>query len=177
MSSSTNIAVGIGGREKMRTSIDHVMTITADLAKAAIAVCKLGVFCTAESQLLSCSSVNRTIVFQNDYWELLTFLESTPANAPLRHSAKLRSGINGICAHSHDLDDTILRARAAGLPMSEPISLGRKIILDGVDRELSFRVSHCLGLPDALLMFYCQHRLEISCGAKNGSRTQTERWA
>ena len=142
----------------MKTSIDHVVTLTADLQAASTAAQNLGFFCTPESQLLSASSANRTIVFEHDYWELLTVLEATPINAAMRGSANLRSGINGICASSCDLDQSIAAAQSGELALSGPISLTRKILLNGQERELRFRVAHCLQFPDALLLFYCEHK-------------------
>lgn len=142
----------------MSASIDHLMSIVPDLSAAAAGARRLGFHCTQESRHSRFASANRLIVFGNDYWELLAFLEPTADNAALREFQRCRSGINGIAGACTDIADCTARGRARGLPLSDPIPFGRTVEIEGVTSELRFKIAMSTeAAAHSIFFFYCEH--------------------
>jgi len=141
---------------KMPASIDHLVTLTADMAQTSAAMARIGFSLTPPSLHETGAWTNRNILLDNGYWELQQVHQLNQLTRPLSQSFARRRGLHGICLTSTDINASVAEARRAEISISEPFSFSRTVRVNGRARALRFSIAHCLDAPDGLLLFFCQ---------------------
>lgn len=142
--------------------VDHVFLLVEDLDQSAAAYRKLG-FTLSPRGLHSAEkgSANYTIIFEDDYVELLGMVAATPGNQHLRDLlAEDGEGLRAVAFRITDahaaraaLDDLGIRTEPVG-EFSRPLPLP-----DGSEGIAAFAVSHfSKGEAPAGFAFMCQHK-------------------
>lgn len=102
-------------------------------------------------------SMNNLIVFGANYLELIGLDPSNPN--PRKELLDWPVGLNGLVYGSDDIDATATRLRAAKLPVLEPKSFSRKVVIEGVADEARFRTVHLdPGYFAAARLYFCEHQ-------------------
>jgi catechol 2,3-dioxygenase-like lactoylglutathione lyase family enzyme len=140
------------------SGIDHLLIAVRDLDRAATAYRRLG-FTLSPRAVHSAhmGTANHTIMLERDYFELLTVLEPTPANAKWRQALAEREGLAGFAAATPSAAAAGAAWRDAGLAASDSLGFARAVErADGVRMEARFEV---VTLPEetvpALSIFAC----------------------
>ena len=142
--------------------LDHVVILVRDLDRAAVGWGALGFTLsprgTHSPQL---GSGNYTIMFGEDYVELLGILQETPHNAPSRGFLERRGeGMERAAFTAVDSAAGVEEIRARGLAGIGPIAFGRPVERpDGSQTEAKFRIFQwpIEEAPGGLRIFACQH--------------------
>ncbi|MDO5603640.1 MAG: VOC family protein [Paracoccus sp. (in: a-proteobacteria)] len=142
--------------------VDHLFLLASDLEGAAAAWRRLGFTLSPRgTHSVEKGTANYTIIFGNDYFELLGIIADTPANQHQRDMIA-RDG-QGLRAIACRIDDA-RAARAAladlGIATGEVAEFSRPLPLPGGGQgEAAFAVAHFA--PDEIpagLIFMCQHK-------------------
>jgi catechol 2,3-dioxygenase-like lactoylglutathione lyase family enzyme len=141
--------------------VDHVVITVRDLDAAAAQWKKLG-FTTSprgtHSPLLGTG--NYTIMFQEDYLELLGVLNETEQNAPTRDFLSRREGIERTAFTTDSAADGAALLKSRGLEPLGPVHFGRPVELpNGGTGEAKFNVFRwpLSEKPGGMRIFACQH--------------------
>lgn len=141
--------------------VDHVVVAVRDLDRAAADWAALGFVVSprgVHSPLLG--SGNHTIMFGEDYVELLGILAATDQNAPTRAFLEEREGIERIAFTTDDAAAGAAEITARGFPALGPIHFGRPVPLPGGgEGEARFNVFRwpLSEQPGGTRIFACQH--------------------
>jgi len=129
-----------------------------DLDRAAAAYRRLG-FTLSPRALHSqhMGTANHTIMLQRDYFELLTVLAPTPANAKWRQALAQREGLAGFAAATPNAPAAAAAWRSAGLAASDSLAFSRAV--ERADGELMEARFEVVTLPEqtvpAMALFAC----------------------
>jgi catechol 2,3-dioxygenase-like lactoylglutathione lyase family enzyme len=138
--------------------IDHLLIAVRDLDRAATAYRRLG-FTLSPRAVHSAhmGTANHTIMLEHDYFELLTVLAPTPANAKWRQALAQREGLAGFAAATPSAAAAAAAWRSAGLAASDSLAFSRAVErADGERMEARFEV---VTVPEqtvpAMALFAC----------------------
>ncbi|MBR0672659.1 VOC family protein [Neoroseomonas soli] len=142
--------------------LDHLVVAVRDVDAAADAWRALG-FTLSPRGLHSAhiGSANYTMMFGDDYLELLGAVTPTPHNQALRDFVAKREGLDRAAFTTTDAAAGVAALRARGVDAVGPVDFGRPVPLpDGTETEARFTVfrwptSARIG---GLGIFACQHR-------------------
>ncbi len=140
---------------------DHVVVTVRDLDASAALWKRLGFIVSprgTHSPLLGTG--NYTILFQEDYLELLGVLAETDQNAPTRNFLKTGEGIERTAFTTDSAADGAALLRSRGLEPLGPVHFGRPVDLpNGKVGEAKFNVFRwpLAENPGGMRIFACQH--------------------
>ncbi|MEQ8247768.1 MAG: VOC family protein [Alphaproteobacteria bacterium] len=143
--------------------LDHVVIMVDDLDRATADWAALG-FTVSPRGIHSAhvGAANHTVVFENDYIELLGILRDTPSNAPSRAFLDRRGdGIERIALATDDAGAAADELRAAGIEASGPFAFGRPVpIPGGGEVDANFRIARwpVAAAPGGVRLFVCEHQ-------------------
>ena len=141
--------------------LDHVVILVRDLEHAAQAWRALGFTLSPRgTHSANMGTGNYTIMFGDDYLELLGVLEPTPANAAMRDYLRGREGIERAAFTTLDAQAGADALRARGIAATGPMDFGRPVDLPGGgSTQASFRTFNWPddAHPGGLRLFACQH--------------------
>ena len=141
--------------------LDHVVVAVRDLDGAAAAWRGLGFTVSPRgTHSAHMGSGNYTIMFGEDYLELLGVLTPTPHNAPMRAFLEGREGLERAAFTTTDAAAGVAELAARGIAATGPIAFGRPVSLPGGgEAEARFNVFHWprSERPGGLGIFACQH--------------------
>jgi catechol 2,3-dioxygenase-like lactoylglutathione lyase family enzyme len=141
--------------------VDHVVITVRDLDASAAQWKKLGFTVSprgTHSPLLGTG--NYTIMFQEDYLELLGVLTETDQNAPTRDFLSRREGIERTAFTTDSAADGAALLKSRGLEPLGPVHFGRPVDLpNGKTGEAKFNVFRwpLSEKPGGMRIFACQH--------------------
>ena len=141
--------------------VDHVVITVRDLDAAATQWKNLGFTVSprgTHSPLLGTG--NYTIMFQEDYLELLGVLTETDQNAPTRDFLSRREGIERTAFTTDSAADGAALLKSRGLEPLGPVHFGRPVDLpNGGTGEAKFNVFRwpLSEKPGGMRIFACQH--------------------
>ncbi|HWW47078.1 MAG TPA: VOC family protein [Xanthobacteraceae bacterium] len=141
--------------------LDHVVVATRNLDGAAAAWQKLGFTVSPRgTHSAHLGSANYTIVFGDDYIELLGILTETEHNQPTVAFLKEREGIERAAFTTDDAAAGVEELKARGIAAGGPLSFGRPVDLpNGGKGEAKFNIFTWppSEAPAGLRIFACQH--------------------
>ncbi|MBU8536673.1 VOC family protein [Falsiroseomonas tokyonensis] len=141
--------------------VDHVVVAVRDLDAAAAAWRALGFTVSPRgTHSAHMGSGNYTIMFGEDYLELLGVLTPTEHNAPMRAFLEKREGLDRAAFTTDDAAAGAEELRAKGIAAIGPIAFGRPVTLPGGgEAEARFQVFQWPreARPAGLGIFACQH--------------------
>lgn len=124
--------------------IDHVVILAAELDRAAETYTRLG-FTLSPRGVHSdhMGSANHTIMLQDDYFEVLSVLKPTPANAAWRTRLDTGEGLWATALKTDDAAGMADEMRAAGHAVRDMLDFSRPVTLpDGTLATAAFKVTH-----------------------------------
>jgi catechol 2,3-dioxygenase-like lactoylglutathione lyase family enzyme len=140
------------------SGIDHLLIVVRDLDRAAATYRRLG-FTLSPRAVHSAhmGTANHTIMLERDYFELLTVLAPTQANAKWRQALADGEGLAGLAAATSSAAAAGAAWREAGFAASDILAFSRGVErADGIRMEARFEV---VTLPDgavpAMSIFAC----------------------
>ena len=141
--------------------LDHLVVAVRDLDAAAEAWRALG-FTLSPRGLHSAhiGSANYTMMFGEDYLELLGVVNPTPHNQALRDFVGKREGLDRAAFTTTDAAAGVAGLRARGVNADGPVDFGRPVPMpDGSQAEARFSVFRwpVAERPGGLGIFACQH--------------------
>lgn len=146
---------------KHLVGVDHVVVAVRDLDSAAAAWKKLGFTLSPRgTHSAHMGSGNYTIVFTDDYMELLGVLVPTEQNRPTVEFLAAREGVERVAFTTDDAAGGVAELKERGLAATGPVSFGRPVDLPGGGQsEAKFNVFHwpASERPAGLRIFACQH--------------------
>ena len=142
--------------------LDHVVVMVKELDSAAERWRALGFTLSPRgTHSAQMGSGNYTILFQDDYVELLGILHETPHNAPSREFLQRRGeGIERAAFTTSNAIEGIEALRALGIEAAGPVEFSRPVDLpDGKKTEAAFSIFTwpTSERPGDLRIFACQH--------------------
>ncbi len=141
--------------------LDHVVVAVRDLDAAEAAWQRLGFTVSPRgTHSAHLGSGNHTIVFGDDYIELLGILNETEHNQPTVAFLKGREGIERAAFTTDDAAAGVTELKARGLAGGGPLSFSRPVDLpDGTKGEAAFNIFTWPldEAPGGLRIFACQH--------------------
>ncbi|HEY4250675.1 MAG TPA: VOC family protein [Roseomonas sp.] len=141
--------------------LDHVVVAVRDLDAAAAGWRALGFTVSPRgTHSAHMGSGNYTIMFGEDYLELLGVLAPTPHNAPMRAFLDGREGLERAAFTTDDAAAGVAELQARGIAATGPIAFGRPVTLPGGgDAEARFNVFQWPldARPGGLRIFACEH--------------------
>ena len=141
--------------------LDHAVIAVRDLEAAAAEWAALGFRLSPRgTHSPHMGSGNHTIMFGEDYVELLGVLTEQPHNEGLRHFLAGREGLERCALTTTDAAATVADLQARGIAATGPVEFGRPVALpEGGEGEARFSVMHwpVAEAPGALRIFACQH--------------------
>lgn len=141
--------------------VDHVVVTVRDLDAAAAQWRALGFTLSPRgTHSAHLGTANYTIMFPDDYLELLGVITPTDQNAPTRGFLAEREGIERTAFTALDAEKGAEELRAAGLVPLGPVHFGRPVDLpDGSKGEARFSVFRWPldQNPGGMRIFACQH--------------------
>jgi len=141
--------------------LDHIVVTVRDLAAAAAQWKRLG-FTVSPRGLHSpqMGTANHTIMFGEDYLELLGVVAETEQNKPTRDLLKVREGIERTAFTTDDAAAGAADLKTRGLMPLGPVHFGRPVDLPGGGKgEARFNVFRwpLNEAPGNMRIFACQH--------------------
>lgn len=141
--------------------LDHVMVTVRDLDASAAAWKRLGFTVSPRgTHSPHLGSGNYTIMFGDDYLELLGILTETEHNQPMRDFLKTREGVERVAFTTSDAAAGVAELQARGIDADGPVHFGRPVELpDGGVGEAKFNVFRWPldENPGGIRIFACQH--------------------
>ncbi|MEM6664875.1 MAG: VOC family protein [Pseudomonadota bacterium] len=142
------------------SGIDHLVILVADLDVASTTYERLG-FTVSPRGFHSAhmGTANHTIMFQDDYLELLSVLTPTPVNAPMRARLEEGEGLMATILKTDDATGAQHQMDAAGVTVLEPVAFERPVSRpDGGTGRAAFRITR-IDEPGGPRegMFACEH--------------------
>lgn len=141
--------------------VDHVVVATRDLARAAWDWAALGFVVSPRglhSPLLG--TANHTIMFQDDYVELLSPVADTDQNQPTRDFLARREGVERVAFTTDDAAAGAAEISARGFAAIGPVHFGRPVPRPGggeVEARFSVFRWPLAERPGGVRIFACQH--------------------
>lgn len=141
--------------------LDHVMVTVRDLDASAAAWKRLGFTISPRgTHSAHLGSGNYTIMFGDDYLELLGILAETEHNKPMRDFLKTREGVERVAFTTSDAAAGVAELQARGIDADGPVHFGRPVELPyGGTGEAKFNVFRWPldEAPGGIRIFACQH--------------------
>lgn len=141
--------------------VDHVVVAVRDLDASAEVWKGLGFTVSPRgTHSPQMGSGNYTIMFGEDYMELLGIITPTPHNQPVRDWLASHEGIERAAFTTDDAAAGVAEIQARGVAATGPIAFGRPVPMpDGSTSEARFQVFHWpVALrPGGMRIFACQH--------------------
>ncbi len=141
--------------------VDHVVVTVRDLDAAAAQWKRLGFTISPRgTHSPQMGSANYTIMFGDDYLELLGVLHDTEQNKPTRDFLKIREGIERTAFTADDAAGGAAELESRGLTPLGPVHFGRPVELPGGGTgEAKFNVFRwpLAESPGGMRIFACQH--------------------
>jgi catechol 2,3-dioxygenase-like lactoylglutathione lyase family enzyme len=141
--------------------LDHVMVTVRDLDAAAAGWKRLGFTVSPRgTHSPHLGSGNYTIMFGEDYLELLGIITETEHNQPMRDFLKTREGVERVAFTTSDAAAGVLELQERGIDADGPVHFGRPVELpDGGVGEAKFNVFRwpLAEDPGGIRIFACQH--------------------
>lgn len=141
--------------------LDHVVVAVRDLDAAAAGWRALGFTISPRgTHSAHMGSGNYTIMFGEDYLELLGVLVPTPHNAPMRAFLDGREGLERAAFTTDDAAAGVAELQARDIAATGPIAFGRPVTLPGGgEAEARFNVFQwpLEARPGGLRIFACEH--------------------
>jgi catechol 2,3-dioxygenase-like lactoylglutathione lyase family enzyme len=146
--------------------VDHVVVAVRDLARSAQDWARLG-FTVSPRGLHSAllGTANHTIMFADDYLELLSPLVETDQNRPTREFLTSREGIERVAFTTDDAAAGAAEITARGYPALGPVHFGRPVPLPGGgETRAEFNVFRwpLSEQPGGTRIFACQHLTRVA---------------
>lgn len=141
--------------------LDHVVVAVRDLDAAGAAWKKLGFTVSPRgTHSAHLGSGNYTIVFGDDYLELLGILNETPHNQATLQFLKAGEGIERTAFTTDDAAAGVAEVQARGIAADGPVHFGRPVDLpNGGKSEARFNIFRWPAdtAPGGVRIFACQH--------------------
>jgi len=141
--------------------VDHVVVTVRDLDAAAQVWKGLGFTISPRgTHSPQMGSGNYTIMFGEDYLELLGIISATPHNAPMREWLEKQEGLERTAFTTDDAAAGVAEVQAKGVAATGPISFGRPVPMpDGSMSEARFQVFHWPSTlrTGGMRIFACEH--------------------
>lgn len=141
--------------------VDHVMITVRDLDAAAETWRRLGFTVSPRgTHSPHLGSGNYTIMFGEDYLELLGILAETEHNKPMRDFLREREGVERIAFTTDDAAAGVKEVQARGFNADGPVHFGRPVDLpEGAVGEARFNVFRWPldQAPGGIRIFACEH--------------------
>jgi len=141
--------------------LDHAVIAVRDLDAAAAEWAALGFKLSPRgTHSAHMGSGNYTMMFGEDYLELLGVLAERPHNGPLRAFLAKREGLERCAFTTNDARTGVAALQTRGLAATGPVDFGRPVSMpDGTMAEARFSVMHwpVTEAPAGLRIFACQH--------------------
>ncbi|HOA92985.1 MAG TPA: VOC family protein [Quisquiliibacterium sp.] len=141
--------------------LDHLVIAVHDLERAARAWRRLGFTLSPPgTHSAHMGTGNFTIMFGDDYLELLGVLAPTPQNAPMRAFLERGEGVDRAAFTALDAAAGVSELQALGIAATGPLDFGRPVDLPGGGRaEARFRTMYWPTgeRPGGMRLFACQH--------------------
>ena len=104
----------------------------------------------------SLGSINHSMIFKNDYLELIGNQKGKPINRPELRNAEL--GINGLVFKSDNVDKTYKKLVKINFNENPPRNFTRPVIIDKIENEAKFKtVSVKTNVFNAGRVYFCDH--------------------
>jgi hypothetical protein len=135
---------------------DHIVINVRDQMDAAVdAYRRLGFFLTERGHH-TLGSINHLLIFASDYVELIGF---EPGAQNVRTDIlRFPIGLNAVVFRTDDPVALHQELVARQLPAQEPVAFSRPVMVDGVEKEASFRsVRLAPGTVPSGRVYFCQH--------------------
>ena len=139
--------------------LDHVIILVRDLDDAETRMARLGFRPTPRGyHSAHMGTANATVMLRNDtYFETLTVLRPTPANADSRAVLALREGPAGLALKTDDAEGAAVEFMAAGIAAGDAIDFARPVELPGGARDARFTVARVRSdASPGTSLFVCQ---------------------
>jgi Glyoxalase-like domain len=141
--------------------LDHIVVVVRDLAAADVTWAGLGFTVSPRgTHSAHMGTGNHTMMFGDDYMELLGVLAPTERNAPTRALLEKREGIERVAFTTIDAAAGVIELQAKGIAATGPIEFSRPVTLpDGRTTEARFH-TYLWPLdekPGGMRIFACQH--------------------
>ncbi len=141
--------------------LDHIVVVVRDLTAAEATWTKLGFTVSPRgTHSAHMGTGNHTMMFGNDYMELLGVLTPTERNAPTRALLEKREGIERAAFTTVDATAGVAELQARGIAATGPIEFSRPVELpDGTKTEAKFHTYlwPLAEKPGGMRIFACQH--------------------
>lgn len=141
--------------------VDHVMIVVRDLDKAAERWRQLGFTLSPRgTHSPKMGSANYTIMFPNDYLELLGIIAETEQNVGTREFLKVREGLDRTAFTARDASAGVAELAKCGVKAIGPVDFNRPVDMpDGRKSEARFSVFRWPQeeRPGGMGLFACQH--------------------
>lgn len=141
--------------------LDHLVIAVRDLERAALAWRRLGFTLSPPgTHSAHMGTGNYTIMFGDDYLELLGVRAPTPQNAPMRAFLERGEGIDRAAFTALDAAAGVSELQALGIAATGPLDFGRPVDLPGGgSAEARFRTFYwpTEDRPGGMRLFACQH--------------------
>ena len=153
--------------------LDHAVIAVRDLDAAAAEWAALGFRLSPRgTHSPHMGSGNHTMMFGEDYIELLGVLTEQPHNQGLREFLAGREGLERCAFTTTDAEAGVAALQARGIAATGPVEFGRPVALpDGSEAEARFSVMQWPPgeAPGGLRIFACQHQPAAWSGCKSCS--------
>lgn len=138
--------------------IDHLVIAVRDLDKARDAYARLGFTLTPRGRHTELKSANHTIMFGDDYLELLAIEQPHPVTAAWSAFLEQREGLAAVALKTADARAAQRQLAEAGLSGGDAVDFGRPVDLPEGPRDARFTITQVdpAGTPGGR-MFLCQH--------------------
>jgi hypothetical protein len=141
--------------------LDHVVVLARDLDRAAEAWRRLGFTLSPRgTHSAHLGTANYTLMFGDDYIELLGVVTPTEHNAPSRARLIQVEGLERAAFTTDDAAAGAAELRRRGIPASGPLAFGRPVDLPGGEKtEARFRTFFwpVAEAPGEVRLFACEH--------------------
>ena len=140
--------------------LDHVIILVRDLDDADARLAKLGFRPTPRGyHSAHMGTANATVMLPNGtYFETLTVVEPTPANAATRAVLAEREGPFGLAFKTDDAHAAAAQFAAAGIAEGDALDFVRPVELPAETREARFTIARTRAdATPGVMLFVCQH--------------------
>jgi hypothetical protein len=142
------------------TGIDHCILLVLSLDAARSQYERLGFTVSARGlHPPDHGTGNHTLMFDDEYVELLGVVTPTPSNEHWRRTLESREGMSGLALQTRSADAAAAEMRADGVVLSDPANFSRPVVLpDGRKAHASFRTTQFpKRVAPGFHLFCCEH--------------------
>lgn len=139
--------------------LDHVIILVRDLDDAEARMTRLGFRPTPRGyHSAHMGTANATVMLRNGtYFETLTVVQPTPANADTRATLALREGPGGLALKTDDAHGAAAEFAAAGIAAGDALDFVRPVELPGGNQDARFTVARVRSdASPGTSLFVCQ---------------------